>query len=101
MYPVIDDCIEAFGSEYKGHKLGNVGTDITIFSFNPVRLPNTIDGGAVVFKNKEYYNKCLLVRDAGIDRSRFRDDIGEINPKCDTKLIGHSATMGEVVVILI
>ena len=94
--PVIDDCIEAFGSEYRGKKLGNVGTDVTIFSFNPVRLPNTIDGGAVVFKDEEFYNKSLFVRDAGIDRTRFRDDIGEINPKCDIELIGHSATMGEV-----
>jgi len=94
--PVIDDCIEAFGSEYKGQNLGNVGTDFTIFSFNPVRLPNTISGGAVVFKDEEFYKKSLLVRDAGIDRTSFRDDIGEINPKSDIKLIGHSATMGEV-----
>ncbi|RBW54255.1 aminotransferase DegT [Tenacibaculum sp. E3R01] len=94
--PVIDDCIEAFGSEYKGNKLGNVGTDVTIFSFNPVRIPNTLDGGAVVFKNENLYKKSLLVRDAGIDRSCFRDELGEINPLCDIKLIGHSATMGEV-----
>ena len=94
--PIIDDCIEAFGSEYKGKKLGNVGTDITIYSFNPVRMPNTLDGGAVIFKDKNLYKKSLLVRDAGIDRSRFRDDLGEINPECDIELIGHSATLGEV-----
>ncbi|MEI6610750.1 MAG: DegT/DnrJ/EryC1/StrS family aminotransferase [Deltaproteobacteria bacterium] len=93
---VIDDCIEAFGSEYKGHRMGHVGTDITIFSFNPVRIPNTIDGGAVVFKDENLYKKSLLVRDAGIDRTRFRDELGEINPDCDIELIGHSATMGEV-----
>ena len=29
--PVIDDGIEAFGSEYKRQKIGNCGTDITIF----------------------------------------------------------------------
>lgn len=94
--PVIDDCIEAFGSEYKGRKLGNVGTDITIFSFNPVRIPNTLDGGAVIFKDNHLYKKSLLVRDAGIDRSRFRDELGEINADCDIELIGHSATIGEL-----
>ena len=93
--PIIDDCIEAFGSEYKGNKLGNVGTDITIFSFNAVRLPNTISGGAIVFNDVEFYKKSLLVRDSGIDRTRFRDDIGEINPKCDIEIVGQSATMGE------
>jgi len=94
--PVIDDCIEAFGSEYKGNKMGNVGTDVTVFSFGPVRIPNTLDGGAVIFKDKNLYDKSLLVRDAGIDRSRFRDELGEINPECDITMIGHSATMDEV-----
>lgn len=94
--PVIDDCIEAFGSEYKGKKMGNVGTDVTVFSFGPVRFPNTLDGGAVIFNNERLYKKSLLVRDAGIDRSRFRDELGEINPNCDITMIGHSATMDEI-----
>lgn len=94
--PVIDDCIEAFGSEYKGKKMGNVGTDVTVFSFGPVRIPNTLDGGAVIFKDENLYKRSLLVRDAGIDRSRFRDKLGEINPECDISIIGHSAIMDEV-----
>jgi perosamine synthetase len=94
--PVIDDCIEAFGSEYKGRKLGNCGTDITIFSFGAVRIPNTIDGGAIIFKDKELYEKSKLVRDSGIDRSIFRDEIGEISPSCDISLIGYNATMSEI-----
>ncbi|MCV9885434.1 DegT/DnrJ/EryC1/StrS family aminotransferase [Metabacillus halosaccharovorans] len=94
--PVIDDCIEAFGGEYKGRKIGNTGTDVTIFSFNAVRIPNTIDGGAVIFKDKPLYNKSLLLRDCGVDRSCFRDEIGEINPQCDITLVGHSATMSDV-----
>lgn len=94
--PVIDDCIEAFGSEYKGRKIGNVGTDVTIFSFGPVRIPNTLDGGAIIFRDNVLFQKALLIRDAGIDRSRFRDDIGEIDPRCDIDLIGYSATMDEL-----
>jgi perosamine synthetase len=93
---VIDDSIEAFGGEYKGKRIGNTGADITVFSFNAVRIPNTIDGGAVVFKDRSLYEKSILLRDCGIDRSRFRDDIGEINPLCDITMIGHSATMSDV-----
>ena len=55
--PVVDDAIEAFGSEYKGKKIGNTGTDVTIFSFQAVRLPTTIDGGAIIFKDKTLYEK--------------------------------------------
>lgn len=94
--PVIDDGIEAFGSEYKGEKVGNVGTDVTVFSFSPVRIPNTLDGGAVIFKDANLYNKSLLLRDSGIDRSRFRNELGEINPGCDIEHIGFSATPCEI-----
>lgn len=94
--PVLDDGIEAFGSEYKGNKLGNVGTDLTIFSFNSVRVPNTLDGGVIIFKDKELYKKSIMVRDLGIDRLHFRDEWGEINPSCDIKNVGHSATPMEV-----
>ncbi len=93
---VIDDCIEAFGSEYKGRKLGNCGTDITIFSFNAVRIPNTIDGGAIIIHNKDLLKQAVLIRDCGIDRSIFRDELGEISPLCDITVTGHSATMSNV-----
>ena len=94
--PVIDDGIEAFGSEYKGNKLGNVGSDITIFSFQTVRLPNTIEGGALVFKNKALYEKAKLIRDYGIDRTIFRTPDGEINPDCDINLPGFGGLMSEI-----
>lgn len=94
--PVVDDGIEAFGSEYKGNKLGNVGTDVTIFSFNSVRFPNTLDGGVVIFKDEKLHKKSILVRDAGIDRPRFRDEFGEIDPVCDIEIIGYNATPTEI-----
>jgi perosamine synthetase len=94
--PVIDDGIEAFGSQYKGKKLGNLDTDITVFSFQTVRLPNTIDGGALVFKDKSLYEKALLIRDYGIDRTIFRNVEGEINPECDIKLEGYGGLMSEL-----
>jgi perosamine synthetase len=94
--PVVDDGIEAFASQYKGNKLGNVGTDITVFSFQTVRLPNTIDGGAIVFKDKELYDKALMIRDYGIDRKKFRTIDGEINPDCDIILEGYAGLMSEL-----
>ena len=94
--PVIDDCVEAFGSKYKGKVVGNLGTDITIFSFQTVRLPNTIDGGAIVFKDKALYKKALLARDFGIRRNIFRDEHGEISPLCDITTPGYGGTMSDI-----
>lgn len=94
--PVVDDAIEAFGSEYKGKKIGNNETDATVYSFQAVRLPTTVDGGAVAFKDKVLYEKSLLVRDSGVDRKYFRDNLGEINPDYDISVPGFGATMSEV-----
>ena len=91
--PVIDDGIECLGSEYKGRLIGNCGTDISIFSLTTVRFCNCIEGGLIIFKDKTLYEKSLLIRDCGIPRSRFRDNLGEINPNCDINLVGFSATM--------
>lgn len=91
--PVMDDCVEAFGSKYKGNYAGNLGTDISIFSFQTVRLPNTIDGGAIIFKDKQLYEKALLMRDFGIRRNIFRDSNGEITAGCDIYMKGYGATM--------
>ena len=94
--PVIDDCVEAFGTKYKGNVAGNLGTDITIFSFQTVRLPNTIDGGAVVFKDKKMYEAGLLARDFGIHRNIFRDENNEISPACDISTSGFGGTMSDM-----
>lgn len=94
--PVIDDCVEAFGSKYKGQFSGNLGTDISVFSFQTVRLPNTVDGGALVFKNKSLYETSILTRDFGIRRNIFRDVNGEISKDCDIELRGYGATMSEI-----
>lgn len=93
---VVDDAIEAFGSEYKGERIGNLGTDITVFSFQTVRLPNTIDGGAIAFNNNELFNKAKLIRELGIERSIFRDVTGEISSLCDITLPGFGATLSEI-----
>lgn len=94
--PVIDDGIECFGTEYKGKKIGNCETDVTIFSLSAVRFCNCVDGGIVIFKDKDLYEKSLMIRDCGIDRSQFRDGLGEISPDCDISFVGYSATMSNV-----
>lgn len=93
---VIDDCIEAFGAKYKGKKLGNVGTPISIFNFQTVRLPNTIEGGAIIFEDEELYKKAFVIRDLGINRSIFRDANGEISKDCDIAIPSVNATPSDV-----
>lgn len=94
--PVLDDGIECFGSRYRGSLIGNCGTDITVFSLSAVRFCNCIEGGILIFKEKSLFEKAKLIRDCGIDRTKFRDELGEISPDCDIRLAGYSATMSNV-----
>ncbi len=93
---VIEDASESFGAEYKGKRLGNTDTDIVCFSFTPVRLPNAIDGGGLAFLNKDLFDQACLMRDYGIDRSKFRGDFGEISNLCDIAMPGNGSTMNNV-----
>ena len=93
---VIEDATESFGAEYKGLKLGNTKTDIVCYSFTPVRLPNALDGGGLAFNCSDLFKKALLLRDLGIDRSKFRDKLGEISKDLDISTIGDSSAMNNV-----
>lgn len=93
---VIDDSIESFGSQYKGKKMGNTGSDLTTFSFQTIRLPNSIDGGGISFKKEELYLKALRMRDFGINRANFRDKLDEISSESDIKYFGYNAIMNEI-----
>ena len=94
--PVIEDASDAFGSKYKGNYVGNCGFDITVFSFSAVRNPNMIDAGGISFAKRDLYERAFLTRDAGIDRARFRNQLGEIDLSSDVILPGISATLDEI-----
>lgn len=93
---VIDDAIEAFGSEYKGKTIGNLGSDATVYSFQAVRIPNTIDGGAIAFREKYFLEKAKRTRDFGIRREIFRDTHHEISQNYDISEPGYGATLSDV-----
>jgi dTDP-4-amino-4,6-dideoxygalactose transaminase len=93
---VVDDCIEAFGAQYNGKRMGSTDSDISVFSFQTVRLPNAIDGAAISFKDPMLYKKAFKIRDYGIERTKFRDSFGEISAECDIDLEGYGALMNEV-----
>lgn len=94
--PVVEDAIESFGAEYKNRKLGSTGADFTLFSFQPVRLPTSIDGGGLICKNEKHHEKAILLRDYGIDRKNFRDPLGEITATCDISIPAFGAAMSEI-----
>lgn len=70
---VIEDCAHAFGSTYKGQKIGSHG-NICTFSFQAIKHLTTGDGGCIVFPHKEQVRRAKLLRWYGIDRDDNRKD---------------------------
>lgn len=64
---LVEDACQAFGAEYKGKKIGSI-SDMTVFSFHPVKSITTGEGGAVLTNDKNYYEKLLLFRNHGITK---------------------------------
>ncbi|WP_066192289.1 UDP-4-amino-4,6-dideoxy-N-acetyl-beta-L-altrosamine transaminase [Gracilibacillus timonensis] len=74
---VIEDAAHALGATYRGQKIGSI-SDMTMFSFHPVKHITTGEGGVITTNNKVYYEKLLAFRSHGItrDRSQMMDDHG-------------------------
>lgn len=62
---VIEDAAHALGAEYKGQKLGSI-SDMTMFSFHPVKLITTGEGGMILTNNEEYAERLKTFRHHGI-----------------------------------
>ena len=68
---IIEDAAHAIGSSYSdGDRVGSCKySDMTIFSFHPVKTITTGEGGAITTNNEDLYRKLLLLRSHGITKT--------------------------------
>ena len=66
---VIEDASHAIGGKYQGEFIGNGRySDITVFSFHPVKIITTAEGGMALTNDAELADKMALLRSHGITR---------------------------------
>lgn len=69
-FKVIEDASHAIGGRYRSEYIGNSRySDITVFSFHPVKIVTTAEGGMAVTDNDELAQKMDLFRSHGITRN--------------------------------
>lgn len=73
---VIEDAAHALGAKYRGQRVGSL-SDMTVFSFHPVKHITTGEGGAVVTNDAELARQLRVFRNHGITtEAREREEAG-------------------------
>jgi UDP-4-amino-4,6-dideoxy-N-acetyl-beta-L-altrosamine transaminase len=67
---VIEDASHAIGGRYRGEPVGNCRySDMTVFSFHPVKIVTTGEGGMIATTRRDIYERLLRLRSHGITRN--------------------------------
>lgn len=85
---VIYDAAHAFGVTYKGRGAGSFG-DVSCFSFHATKVFNTIEGGAVCFRDKELGRRLYNLKNFGIRDEETVESVG-----ANAKMNEFQAAMG-------
>lgn len=69
-FKVVEDASHAIGGSYQNEKIGACTySDITVFSFHPVKIITTGEGGMLLTNNEMLRTKLLQLRTHGITRN--------------------------------
>lgn len=72
-FTIIEDASHAVGADYLETKVGSCAfSDMTVFSFHPVKIVTTGEGGMVLTNNRELYENLKIYRSHGITRDPAR-----------------------------
>ena len=70
-FKIIEDASHAIGGKYQGEYIGNGRySDITVFSFHPVKIITTAEGGMVLTNDDQLAERMKLHRSHGVTRDQ-------------------------------
>lgn len=89
-FAIVEDASHAVGATYKGHPVGGHGlADITVFSFHPVKIITTAEGGMAVTHQPGLAHRMRLARSHGMTR-----DPAEMAADCDGPWYYEQVSLG-------
>lgn len=101
-FKIIEDASHALGGMYEGEYIGNCKySDIAVFSFHPVKIATTGEGGMAVTNSEKIYRRLKMLRSHGITK-----DINMLNNKSkddwyyEQQLLGYNYRMTDIAAAL-
>jgi dTDP-4-amino-4,6-dideoxygalactose transaminase len=101
---VIEDAAQAFGSEWKGQRIGSIG-DLVSFSFQANKNLSTVEGGCLVLNNVDEARLAEKLRLQGVTRSGMdgmdvdtlggKDNLTDVNAVIGLHQLKHIAQFQE------
>lgn len=85
---VIYDAAHTFGVKYKGRGIGSYG-DVSCFSFHATKVFNSVEGGAVCFRDKQFGKDLYNLKNFGISGPETIESVG-----ANAKMNEFCAAMG-------
>ncbi len=98
-FKIIEDASHALGAKYKKEKIGSCKySDITVFSFHPVKSITTAEGGAALTNNKKLYEEMSMLRTHGItkDKTKFKYKNKNEPWYFEQQILGFNYRMNEI-----
>ena len=81
-FKIIEDASHAIGGKYRGESLGNCRySDITVFSFHPVKIITAGEGGMALTNDAQLAKRMKLLRSHGIT-----SDVADMIPQAPEEL---------------
>ena len=75
-FKIIEDASHAFGSKINNNYIGSCKySDLTVFSFHPVKMITAAEGGVVTTNNKKIANKLKMFREILLSVVHFKEII--------------------------
>jgi len=99
---IIEDASHSIGSKYYGKKVGCCKwSDLCVFSFHPVKIITTGEGGCVTTNSKKFYDKMMLVKNNGITKNSKNFNNYNLGPwYYEQQTMGYNFRMNDIMAAL-
>ncbi|MCK5506667.1 MAG: UDP-4-amino-4,6-dideoxy-N-acetyl-beta-L-altrosamine transaminase [Thermodesulfovibrionia bacterium] len=95
---IIEDACHAHGARYaSGEKVGSCKySDMTVFSFHPLKNITTGEGGMITTNSVELYEKLLMIRTHGITKNKLQHDQVHEDYYYEMQMLGFNYRMNDI-----